>query len=59
MESDYSNTYDILQQLKKVYPNELPKDLIGEIELAKLKGQQDVIRSIEEGLALQEIRNQG
>jgi len=59
MESDYSNTYDVLQQLKKVYPNELPKKLTGELELARKQGQQDVIRSIEEAMIIQEQRNQG
>ena len=59
MEADYTNTFDVLQRLKKVYPNELPRNLIGEIELAKLKGQQDVIRSIEEAMLIQEQRKQG
>jgi len=58
-DADYNSTVDVLEQLKKVYPNELPRHLIGEIELAKLKGQQDVIRSIEEALGIQEQRNQG
>ena len=60
MESDYTNTTDVLDQLKKVYPNELPKGLtIGESALARLMGQQDVIRSIEQALFIQEQRNQG
>lgn len=55
--NDYTNTSDMLQHLKKVYPNTLPKESLDEVKLSRLQGQQDVISSIKEALIIQEQRN--
>lgn len=57
--TDFNNTQDALDAMKQLYPNVLPNYIIDEVGLARLTGQQDVIRSIEGGLTAQEHRNQG
>jgi len=59
MENDYTNTADMLKRLEALYPNELPKELIGDLQLAYRQGQQRVIQEIKETLIAQERRNQG
>jgi len=57
--TDYTSTQDALAAMKQLYPNVLPAYTIDEVGLARLTGQQDVIRSIEHGITAQEHRNQG
>lgn len=57
--TDYTNTQDALDAMRKLYPNVLPNYTIDEVGLARLTGQQDVIRAIEHGITAQEHRNQG
>lgn len=56
MENDYTNTSDVLKRLKALYPNELPKELIGDLQLSHRQGIQRVIREIECMLFTQEAK---
>jgi len=58
-DKDYTNTSDMLNRLEGLYPNELPKHLIGDLQLAFRQGQQKVIQDIRDTLNTQERRNQG
>lgn len=55
---EFESVSGLVKNIKRKFPDKLPTDLVGEIGLAKLQGQQQVIKYIEDMLVILEHRNQ-
>jgi hypothetical protein len=55
---EFESVSGLVNNIKRKFPDKLPTDFVGEIGLAKLQGQQQVIKYIEDMLLTLEHRNQ-